>query len=41
MLDEADEAATQVWRDFAHRFVEIAEKPPAARTGLSITAMPR
>lgn len=29
MLDEADEAATEVWRDLAHRFVGIVANPPA------------
>ncbi|MFN8199233.1 MAG: type 1 glutamine amidotransferase [Nakamurella multipartita] len=41
MLDEADEAATEVWRDFAHRFVAFVDRPPAARTGLPISAVPR
>jgi GMP synthase-like glutamine amidotransferase len=41
MLDEADDAATQVWRDFAHRFVALVDKPPAARSALSITAVAR
>lgn len=41
MLDEADEAATVVWRDLVHRFVAIIARPPAARAGLPITAVPR
>lgn len=41
MLDEADAAATTVWRDFARRFVALAGQPPAARAGLPITAVRR
>jgi GMP synthase-like glutamine amidotransferase len=37
LLDEADEAATEVWRDVAHRFVEIAKRPPVVR--LPLTAL--
>lgn len=36
LLDEADDAATQVWRDFAHRFVALAASPP--RPTLPLTA---
>lgn len=39
MLDEADEAATVVWRQVAHRFVAIIDNPPAARAALPITAL--
>ncbi len=38
-LDEAEESATTVWRDVAHRFVGVIDRPPAAR--LPITAVPR
>jgi len=38
MLDEADAAAAQVWRDFAHRFVEVATRPPAARRTLPMVS---
>lgn len=31
MLDEAADAAAEVWRDVAHRFVALAARPPAAR----------
>ena len=41
MLEEADEAATQVWRDVAHRFVALVTDPPAPRATLPITAVPR
>jgi GMP synthase-like glutamine amidotransferase len=38
-LDEADDAASEVWRDFAHRFVALIARPPAARATLPITAI--
>lgn len=38
MLDQADAAAAQVWRAFAHRFVEVATKPPAARRTLPMVS---
>lgn len=41
MLDEADDAATDVWRDVAHRFVAFLERPPVTRETLPITAMRR
>jgi GMP synthase-like glutamine amidotransferase len=41
MLDEAQEAAAEVWRALAHRFVAIIDKPPAARASLPLTAVPR
>ncbi|HEY7815821.1 MAG TPA: type 1 glutamine amidotransferase [Nakamurella sp.] len=39
LLDEADDAATQVWRDFAHRFVALVASPP--RPTLPLTAARR
>jgi len=39
MLDEAADAAAQVWRDVAHRFVAVIAQPPAARATLPITAV--
>ena len=41
VLDEADDAASQVWRDFAHRFVVLAARPPATRGTLPLTAVRR
>ena len=41
MLDEAEDAAAVVWRDVAHRFVAIVERPPAAWATLPLTAVRR
>lgn len=36
MLDEAADAAAQVWRDLAHRFVALIAQPPAPRATLPL-----
>jgi GMP synthase-like glutamine amidotransferase len=36
MLDEAADAAAEVWRDLAHRFVAIIAKPPVTRATLAL-----
>jgi GMP synthase-like glutamine amidotransferase len=41
MLDEAADAAAEVWRDVAHRFVAMVAAPTAARAPLPLTAVPR
>ena len=36
MLDEAADAAAEVWRDVAHRFVALIARPPVPRTPLAL-----
>lgn len=36
MLDEAADAAAEVWRDLAHRFVAVIATPPVARAPLTL-----